>query len=71
VAFVTAAWRIWPPASCRHPIDVLATDESARQWAQGARETLLDPEHLWDNRRLALSEDERKALLAMALLTDT
>jgi hypothetical protein len=59
------AARILPP-----PEDVLATDESARQWARGARETLLDPEYLLDDRRVALSGDERKALLAVALLND-
>lgn len=59
------AARILPP-----PEDGLATDESARQWARGARETLLDPEYLLDDRRVALSEDERKALLAIALLND-
>lgn len=60
------AARVLPP-----PEDLLATDENARQWARGARERLLDPEFLLDNERIRLSEDERKALLAIALLNDT
>lgn len=60
------AARILPP-----PEDVLATDESARRWARGARETLLDPDSLLDTERVTLSDDEHKALLAMAHLSDT
>jgi hypothetical protein len=60
------AARVLPP-----PENVLATDESARQWVRGVRETLLDPEFLLDTERVTLSDDERKALLAVALLSDT
>jgi hypothetical protein len=60
------AARILPP-----PGDVLATDESARQWARRARETLLDPDFLLETQRVRVSDDERKALLAIALLNDT
>lgn len=60
------AARILPP-----PEDVLATDESSRRWARGARETLLDPDSLLDTERVTLSDDEHKALLAMTHLSDT
>ncbi len=60
------AARVLPP-----PEDMLATDEHARQWALGSREALLDPEFLVDTERVALSDDERKALLAITLLSDT
>ncbi len=59
------AGRLLPP-----PEGVLAADESAMVWIRGARGTLLEPEFFLDRSRPTLADDERKALIAVALLGD-
>jgi hypothetical protein len=52
------------------PVEVLATDDAARAWVRDARDTLLNAEFLSDPERVGLSDDERKPLVAAALLDD-
>jgi hypothetical protein len=60
------AARLLPP-----PADALAQgDDSAREWVKAARGQLLDPEFLLDD-QTAISDQERKALVAVALVSDS
>jgi DEAD/DEAH box helicase len=60
----TAA-RLMPPRE-----DVLVADESAREWIQAAR-SFLEPQAFEEDDTVTVTDDERKALMASAVLGDT
>ena len=55
------AARILPP-----PAEALLSDDACSNWFQGKRDALLDPDFLGESEQLA--DDERNALVALALL---
>jgi hypothetical protein len=57
--------RLLPP-----PEDVLTGDESAKDWVRGVQEQVFEPQAFLEADPPVLAEDERRALIANALLDD-